>query len=350
MVNEANSESETLQRPSIASQVERGALVCPVSHSSLVVQDEHLVTPDGRHRYPIRFGVPNLLPDASRENEYASEADGAMVTEYESPKKPWYSFIDKFLSRQGDYRSAASLLAFEEVVVAPSPNALCLAVGGGPQRVHPRLVNVNVGRFPNVDVVGDAYCLPYSDGSVDAIQCEAVLEHLEFPERAVTEMNRVLAVGGEVFAATPFLQGFHAYPNHFQNFTRVGHDRLFERTGLEIVDSGACVGPTFALTDLLAFYLRTYLPGRFLGRLAHRAALGSALLVRPLDRWLHRQSDAELLASTVFLRARKTKATEPLSGSGAESKPRMHPRRSFRLPGRASPEPLRSREPPTRAR
>jgi predicted SAM-dependent methyltransferase len=36
------------------------------------------------------------------------------------------------------------------------------------------------GPFANVDVVADAYALPYATGSVDAVHCEAVLEHLEW--------------------------------------------------------------------------------------------------------------------------------------------------------------------------
>ncbi|MCG8455252.1 MAG: methyltransferase domain-containing protein, partial [Holophagales bacterium] len=147
--------------------------------------------------------------------------------------------------------------------------------------------------------------LPYADGAVDAIHVEAVLEHLEFPGRAVAEMFRVLRSGGEIFAATPFLQGFHGYPSHYQNFTRVGHDRLFERAGFEVVISGACVGPTYALSDLASLYLRHYLPGRILSRGAQRAVTLASLLVRPLDRHLHRRPEAELLASSVYARLRK---------------------------------------------
>jgi SAM-dependent methyltransferase len=37
-----------------------------------------------------------------------------------------------------------------------------------------------------------------------------VIEHLEFPERAVAEMYRVLKPGGLALLNTPFLQAFHA--------------------------------------------------------------------------------------------------------------------------------------------
>jgi ubiquinone/menaquinone biosynthesis C-methylase UbiE len=172
-------------------------------------------------------------------------------------------------------------------------------------RVHPNLVNLNLDAFPNVDVVGDAYELPYADRVVDAVHCEAVLEHLERPWEAVAEMFRVLKPGGLVFAASPFLQAFHAYPSHYQNYTAIGHDRLFMHQGFEVLSSGACVGPTYALTDLMALYLRTYLPTRLLSRTAHRLALVASLLARPLDRRLLRSPDAHVLASTVYTHARK---------------------------------------------
>ena len=111
--------------------------------------------------------------------------------------------------------------------------------------------------------------------------------------------------GGLLFAATPFVQAFHGYPGHFQNFTLDGHRRLFERAGFEVLDAGACVGPTFALVDLLVSYARAYLPGR---RLAAFAGLAIAIvggLFRPLDSRLVRHPEAHRLASTTFVLARK---------------------------------------------
>jgi SAM-dependent methyltransferase len=230
-----------------------------------------------------------------------------MVTEYRRRRPPsrLLAVVDRFVRARGDYRNPAAQAAFEDVLAHAGEGGLYLSVGGGPVRVHPRLINLNIGPFPNVDVVGTAYALPYADGSVDALHCEAVLEHLEHPRDAVAEMYRVLRPGGRVFAATPFLQGFHGYPSHFQNFTRVGHDRLFERAGFRVLASGACVGPTFALTDLLSLYCREYVPGRVPSRLAQRAVLLASLLVRPLDRWLLRREEAHVVASSVYAHLEK---------------------------------------------
>ncbi|MFY9820434.1 MAG: class I SAM-dependent methyltransferase [Thermoanaerobaculia bacterium] len=172
-------------------------------------------------------------------------------------------------------------------------------------RVHPALVNLNIGAFPNVDVVADAYSLPYADGAVDAFHCEAVLEHLEFPEAAVAEMYRALRPGRLAFIATPFLQVFHGYPSHFQNFTLIGHRRLFERAGFSVLSAGTCVGPTYALRDLTINYLATVLPAGRLGKLLSRLTSLVTLPLLWIDRLANRRPLSHHLASTTFLLVRK---------------------------------------------
>jgi SAM-dependent methyltransferase len=202
-------------------------------------------------------------------------------------------------------RSREARAAFSAAILDRPPGAVCVSVGGGPTLVHGRLLNLNLFLLPNVDVVGSAYALPFDDESVDAVYCEAVLEHLEHPRDAVAEMHRALKPGGQVFAATPFLQPFHGYPDHFQNFTLNGHVRLFERAGFQVLAAGACVGPSFAILDMISNSLREFLPGRLLGRGAFHLArlLGSPCLF--LDRLLLRHPAAHVLASSTFVHCTK---------------------------------------------
>jgi SAM-dependent methyltransferase len=201
-------------------------------------------------------------------------------------------------------RSPESESAFQSIFTGLADGALCISVGGGPTRVHPALVNLNIGSFPNVDVVADAYELPYVDGVVDAVHCEAVLEHLEYPEAAVREMYRTLRGGGRVFAATPFLQAFHGYPDHYQNFSLTGHVRLFERAGFSILSAGTCVGPSFAMRDLFGNYLRKGLPGT-MGKSALAIWSIATLPLLYLDRLLNRRPRSADIASTTFVLATK---------------------------------------------
>ncbi len=125
------------------------------------------------------------------------------------------------------------------------------------------------------------------------------------PEAAVREMMRVLGPGGQVFAATPFLQVYHSYPDHYQNFTLTGHGKLFERAGFEIEDSGVCMGPTFALLDVMANYCREYVPTRVLSRGAFYLLRLCAFVLAPLDRWLNSRANAHVVASSTFVHAVK---------------------------------------------
>ena len=292
-------------RPPLSAQLDRQQLVCPRTREPLRRNGDHLESVTGATRYPLVEGVPLLLSDPERTRQYLGLQGGGMVAEYTgAPRKRLRTAWERLAGRVGDMRTTTSDEAFRSLFAGLSEEALCISVGGGPVRVHPALVNVNLGLFPNVDVVADAYELPYADEAVDAVHCEAVLEHLELPETAVREMYRVLRPGGKLFAATPFLQAFHGYPDHYQNFTLTGHIRLFERAGFTILSAGTCVGPTFAMRDLVANYFRKSFPGSA-GKLA--AALWSVVTLPflYLDRFVNRQPRSADVASTTYLQAVK---------------------------------------------
>jgi SAM-dependent methyltransferase len=273
---------------SLRDQVLSGRLVCPKTHRRLIFSGDTLTTEDGSWSYPLIGGAPVLLPDPQRVAGYLTEESGRMVEEYARSPGLLQSAFRRMIQAVGDLRSEESQEAFRASLAGLPDEALCVSVGGGPARVHPALVNLNIGAFPNVDIVADAYSLPYAGGSVDAFHCEAVLEHLEFPEAAVAEMFRALRPGRLAFIATPFLQVFHGYPSHFQNFTLIGHRRLFERAG-----------------DLTANYLASVLPGGRVGRLLSRLALLLTLPLLWIDRIANRRPSSHSLASTTFLLARK---------------------------------------------
>lgn len=283
--------------------------MCPKTKEALVRQGAELVSIKSGHRYPFRNGVPFLCADTKRQRDYIAENGGAMETEYRQDSRKSIAARISGILIGNDFRTQASIDACNSIYEGLPDDAICLAVGGGPQRHHERLINLNISDYENVDIVADAYALPYADGSVAAIFCEAVLEHLEYPEKAVSEMNRVLRPGGRVFAATPFLQWYHGYPNHFQNFTLTGHVRLFERAGFAVTSQGTCVGPGFAISILCICYCRLYMNKLSRLILLPPVLLFSAILSR-FDRIVNLKSGSHILASTTYLLAvRQTSVT-----------------------------------------
>ena len=291
---------------SIREQLNRGLLACPRARTRLTQRGNLLVSEDGTAYALTPDGVPILLTDAAEAEKY-SRGSAVMSRQYTAEavqkKSSMPERLKAFLFK--DYRTKASLDAFDKAITSTSEDALCLSIGGGPGRPHLKLVNLNIGPFPNVDIVADAHQLPYGDNSVDAIFCEAVLEHLEDPVKAVDEMFRVLKPGCKIIAITPFLQAFHGYPNHFQNFTVIGHARLFSRAGFVVLESGTSVGPMFTLVDMGYVFIRDYFP-KFLSlpcRVAWKL-LGAVLV--PMGSFLGDRANGYVMASTTYVLAQKS--------------------------------------------
>jgi uncharacterized protein YbaR (Trm112 family) len=289
---------------SVDAQIASGKLVCPRTHAPLQREGNWLATADGRFRYPLFNGVPVMMPE-TEQAAYLAQEKGKMAVEYEQAGRQslWQRFAAWQIAR--DYRSSPSRRAFAETVSDQPDEALCVSVGGGPFYAHPKLVNLNIGLFANVHIVGDGYALPYAAESVDAFQIEAVLEHLERPETAVAEMFRAARPGAQVLAVTPFMQHYHAYPNHFQNYTLVGQGRLLSRAGFDIISAGVCVGPTYAITSLNYRFVYEYVRLPLLRQLLLALLAGGAVLLRPLDKRLNQRDNAHILASTTYVHAVK---------------------------------------------
>jgi SAM-dependent methyltransferase len=290
----------------IIAQIEKGLLVSPRTGKKLALNREgtSLCTADGTETYPMigegEQVVPILLFDARWAEEY-SKSSRQMTKEY-APENRRDSVVMRLKEHVSkDFRSRVVIASFSETFDPLSiDEALVLSVGGGPKRVHPAFTNLNIGPFPNVDIVADAHVLPYRDACVDAIFCEAVIEHLSQPEQAVGEFYRVLRKGGKVFSIVPFMQAYHGYPNHYQNFTLTGHRLLYEKKGFRVIDSGTCVGPIYTAIHLSSQFAQEYLPQ--IVSIPLRIVIHAAgMLLKPLDYRLHDKPNSYIFASTTYV-------------------------------------------------
>lgn len=121
--------------------------------------------------------------------------------------------------------------------------ALVLDAGAGEARHRARFarqryvaVDLGVGDpewdYGRLDVVADLRALPFQEAAFDACVNIVTLEHIPGPQRAVSEMARVLKPGGRLLLAVPQEWEIHQAPHDYFRFTRHGLAWLLERAGL----------------------------------------------------------------------------------------------------------------------
>lgn len=87
-------------------------------------------------------------------------------------------------------------------------------------RLALRMTRSQTYRYVPVFGAGSAYTLPCKDQQVDVVVMADVIEHLEYPQQALTEACRVLKPGGQLIVSTPQRwPGKTSGRYHFQEFT-----------------------------------------------------------------------------------------------------------------------------------
>jgi SAM-dependent methyltransferase len=168
---------------------------------------------------------------------------------------------------------------------------LILVVGGGTvgdglddtysdARIDVMAFDIYVSPF--TQFVADAHAIPVTDGSVDGVIVQAVLEHVLEPQKVADEIERVLRPNGMVYADTPFMQQVHLNAYDFTRFTDSGHRYLFR--AFERVDSGAVAGAGTALRWSVDYFVRALTRSRMLGRIAALSLFWLGFMDRLLDR------------------------------------------------------------------
>ena len=107
----------------------------------------------------------------------------------------------------------------------------------------------------NVDLIGSAYQIPAVNASFDSAICTAVLEHLEEPEQALWECNRVLKPGGVAIVSVPFIWHLHEEPRDFFRYSKYGLHYLLEKTGFEVLEIHALSGFWVTFGQLFVYNL-----------------------------------------------------------------------------------------------
>ena len=122
-----------------------------------------------------------------------------------------------------------------------SPSELILDAGSGKQQYkkyfsHAKYESTDFVKLSESD--HDFVCslddIPKPDNTYDTVLCTQVLEHVEFPQKVISELSRILKPGGKLFLTAPQSASVHGAPYHFFNFTEYGLASMFTKAGLEI--------------------------------------------------------------------------------------------------------------------
>jgi len=151
-----------------------------------------------------------------------------------------YYFIKKIY---GDHNSSNNVKkAIKKVLNDMPENGIGLNIGAGRTSIDPRVKNLEISDGENIDYVGKAESIPFSENSLDLIICQEVLEHTEDFKAALHEMYRVLKPGGQLYLQTPFIIGYHPCPNDYWRFTNEGINSIVLEANFKIIDNGESVG------------------------------------------------------------------------------------------------------------
>ncbi len=214
--------------------------------------------------------------------------------------------LDRYLNRRSRLyrflRPPLPLITSPSEVFLPECDGVKLFIGGAGSNAPASFLNIDLFATSGVNIVADIHSLPFENDSVAAIECDAVLEHVQCPQKAVAECLRVLRPAGFIHIVVPFCHPFHAYPKDYQRWTIDGLKELLQQ--FEVIETGIRTGPTATLLVVLLEYVKLLSP-QPLRRPVYVLCGWLVWPLRYLDLWLDRKPDAQLLANHVYALARK---------------------------------------------
>jgi SAM-dependent methyltransferase len=219
------------------------SFVHPKTHTPLV-REKDGYRGDGEF-FPDQQGVPSFVPATLAEHmeeERSSLINWVKTLLRKSPKL--YIFLIVLISPV-----CYSGMSARRFLKRYPKGALMLNVGAGVHKPHNDIINTDIFYYPGIDVVANAEELPFATGSLDAVVCESLLEHVPNPQKIVAEMYRVLKPGGGMYIVIPFVYPFHACPNDFYRWSITGLKELLKEGTIEKI--GTRAGPSSALTGQL---------------------------------------------------------------------------------------------------
>ncbi|MBU1203303.1 class I SAM-dependent methyltransferase [Patescibacteria group bacterium] len=134
----------------------------------------------------------------------------------------WYYYLYYKAAKKIGYNNKQKNDAFARLLEL-SKDKKCLQIGVRRKKFSQNWVSVDLyDKSDCIDYNYDIHDLKFVDNTFDAVVCNAVLEHVENPQKAISELHRVLKPGGLIWVEVPFNQPYHGSPNDFWRVTLAG--------------------------------------------------------------------------------------------------------------------------------
>ena len=163
--------------------------------------------------------------------------------------KIFYNFIVKNI--YGDHNKNYKVKQTLNKLINKNIEGTVVNVGSGNQRLHKKIINVDIFPGENIDIVLKNNVLPFPDKYADLIISQECLEHVDNYELLMEEIYRILKKGGFFYLQTPWTIGYHGCPKDYWRFSRDGLIFLSKKFKFSILEIKTTVGPFTGLYRIL---------------------------------------------------------------------------------------------------
>lgn len=152
--------------------------------------------------------------------------------------------------------SMQEMAEFAEKYTGPGSEVLDVGsyyVNGSYQSLFENYVGLDIVDGPNVDIVAvKPYKWNIKSESFDAVVSGQAFEHIEFPEKTMKEIARVLKPGGYCCIIAPSTGPKHDFPCDYRRYDKKSFKALAVGCGLEVVSAVVNVTPIWNDAVLVA--------------------------------------------------------------------------------------------------
>ena len=112
-----------------------------------------------------------------------------------------HTFVVKHI--YADHNKSKTVRRTLSHLIQISESGVMLNIGAGDTKIHPKIINLDIQKGINVDIVASADCIPLASHSVDLVVSQEVLEHVPDPYAVLKDIHRVLKSGGFLYLQLP---------------------------------------------------------------------------------------------------------------------------------------------------